>query len=417
MNRIILVGNGFDLAHNLPTKYEDFINWYSHERFISLENNNTQMSADQLCTLHLCICAVYDDLYWNSSRNLTQYYEKFRNCKTWHDFYIENSTGKYKGHIDLLHNDFKILSNNNSVIYSVKCSHLFENITKSIETTGWVDIENEYYNFLRSFLSEKKYNNPKQLNDELDFIRTKLIEYLTLVQDKYINEGIINEEIGKKITEPFNKKDLSNETFEYFKKVRKIAPFKSNKETEDYIFSKTGQASPENILILDFNYTKTADLYLTKRPYIKIKHIHGDLENSDSVIFGYGDELDRDYKELSRLNNNELLRNIKSIKYLESSNYRSILSFIGWEKFQIYIMGHSCGNSDRTLLNTLFEHENCASIKPFYHKSKNGKDNYLDIVQNISRNFTDMKLMRDRVVNKEFCEPLPQNNSTKKQEI
>ena len=28
MNRIILVGNGFDLAHGLKTKYEHFINWY-----------------------------------------------------------------------------------------------------------------------------------------------------------------------------------------------------------------------------------------------------------------------------------------------------------------------------------------------------------------------------------------------------
>lgn len=32
----------------------------------------------------------------------------------------------------------------------------------------------------------------------------------------------------------------------------------------------------------------------------------------------------------------------------------------------------------------------------------------MDIVQNISRNFTDMKVMRDRVVNKTLCEPLPQ---------
>ena len=28
MNRIVLIGNGFDLAHGLKTKYEDFINWY-----------------------------------------------------------------------------------------------------------------------------------------------------------------------------------------------------------------------------------------------------------------------------------------------------------------------------------------------------------------------------------------------------
>ena len=28
MNRIVLIGNGFDKAHGLQTGYEDFINWY-----------------------------------------------------------------------------------------------------------------------------------------------------------------------------------------------------------------------------------------------------------------------------------------------------------------------------------------------------------------------------------------------------
>ncbi len=36
----------------------------------------------------------------------------------------------------------------------------------------------------------------------------------------------------------------------------------------------------------------------------------------------------------------------------------------------------------------------------------NTKYEDLDLVQNISRNFTDMKLMRDRVVNKTYREPL-----------
>lgn len=75
-------------------------------------------------------------------------------------------------------------------------------------------------------------------------------------------------------------------------------------------------------------------------------------------------------------------------------------------RIQIYIMGHSCGNSDRTLLNTLFEHKNCISIKPYFYQKADGTDNYIEIVQNISRNFTDMKLMRDRVVNRSFCETL-----------
>ena len=150
------------------------------------------------------------------------------------------------------------------------------------------------------------------------------------------------------------------------------------------------------------------DGYMPREQIFKVNHIHGVLSDRDSVIFGYGDELDKDYQTLRDANENEYLRNIKSVKYLESDNYRKLLEFMSSAPYQIYIMGHSCGNSDRTLLNTLFEHENCVSIKPFYYAKYDGTDNYLDIIQNISRNFTDMKIMRDRVVNKKFCMPLPQ---------
>lgn len=163
---------------------------------------------------------------------------------------------------------------------------------------------------------------------------------------------------------------------------------------------------PNRLLLLNFNYTHTADLYIpqgkTKEYWFPINHIHGDLEKPDDIIFGNGDEL----SELVKLYNNEHLRNIKSTKYLETDNYRKMLTFINSTPYQVYIMGHSCGNSDRTLLNTLFEHKNCISIKPFYYIKEYGSDNYLEIIQNISRNFTDMKLMRDRVVNKTYCEKL-----------
>lgn len=30
MNRLVIVGNGFDLAHGLPTSYKDFIEGYGN---------------------------------------------------------------------------------------------------------------------------------------------------------------------------------------------------------------------------------------------------------------------------------------------------------------------------------------------------------------------------------------------------
>ncbi len=78
-------------------------------------------------------------------------------------------------------------------------------------------------------------------------------------------------------------------------------------------------------------------------------------------------------------------------------------------------MGHSCGISDRTMLNTIFEHNNCRSIKIFYYewKDQNGQvhDNYTELVQNISRHFNKKKLMREKVVNKSLCQPLPQTKN------
>ena len=384
MNRIILVGNGFDLAHNLPTKYEDFIYWYLDARIEKLKNEDSNISKDVLCTFELEKSSLYE---------------------TWTDFFSTTKDSSFLSNsIDILNYFAK-----NNRVFATEFTPLFKRIFLSFQTKGWVDVENEYYNLLLSFLKVPKYSNPKELNDELDFIKSKLIEYLTNVQNEKNNEEILNDGIRKKIFEPFNKDDMSILALDYYNHLPQYTLLNASKITREMRFRDNKHPFPDHILILDFNYTKTADMYLKYDRSLIVNHIHGNLDKPDSVIFGYGDELDENYKELSRLNDNEYLHNSKSIKYLESDNYRKVLSFIESEQYQIYIMGHSCGNSDGTLLNTLFEHKNCASIKPFYYKSKEGNDNYLDIVQNISRNFTDMKLMRDRVVNKIFCEPLPQN--------
>ena len=142
----------------------------------------------------------------------------------------------------------------------------------------------------------------------------------------------------------------------------------------------------EQTMLLSFNYTPTAEMYLNETTHIN--YIHGSLDKPKEMIFGYGDEMDKDFQALIDRDENALLDNSKSIKYLETSHYRDLLSFIEGGPFQVYIMGHSCGNSDRTLLNTIFEHENCISIKPFCYFNEKGEDNYSELTRNIYRNFT-----------------------------
>lgn len=51
MNRLILLGNGFDLAHGMKTSYNDFILWYIKSAFQSaLEKNDY---ADELMNIRI----------------------------------------------------------------------------------------------------------------------------------------------------------------------------------------------------------------------------------------------------------------------------------------------------------------------------------------------------------------------------
>lgn len=53
MNRLVIIGNGFDMAHGLKTSYMDFINWYWNQRVNTFVGNTTMMSEDILCKLQI----------------------------------------------------------------------------------------------------------------------------------------------------------------------------------------------------------------------------------------------------------------------------------------------------------------------------------------------------------------------------
>ena len=46
MNRLVIIGNGFDLAHGLKTSYNDFVDWYLEKRLKGLRLEQTYLSKD-----------------------------------------------------------------------------------------------------------------------------------------------------------------------------------------------------------------------------------------------------------------------------------------------------------------------------------------------------------------------------------
>jgi hypothetical protein len=69
-------------------------------------------------------------------------------------------------------------------------------------------------------------------------------------------------------------------------------------------------------------------------------------------------------------------------------------------------MRHSCGKSDRTLLNSIFEHKNCMTIKSFYYIDEDGINDQDDRIMNLYMNFKDKLLFHVKVIDKTNCELL-----------
>lgn len=418
MNRIVLIGNGFDLAHALKTSYADFINWYWEQWRDRLIKSKSQIECDKLCSFN-----IHSDFYHNTLGGLINYYSS-----QW----CEKKAYEFVNFIC-----------NNLLEIEVIFSPLIKRIKESVEKKNWVDIEADYYDLLKDCLKNNSTTEVSKLHEHFAYLQEKLIEYLLEIQVKSTNKDIVLSSIKEKIYEPISKYDIAISAQEQFREfmaerangdkicdvinyyedeasmlkgmtIHNIRTYQKglfiNDEIWNHLNHKNPVLVPDNILIVNFNYTNIASLYLSPRirEHFQLNNIHGTLDNPQSVIFGYGDEMDKYYQELEDLNDNNYLTHIKSSKYLDASNYRKLLQFAESAPFQIYIMGHSCGNSDRTLLNTLFEHDNCISIKPFYYKKDDGTDNYTEIAQNISRNFKDKQALRAKVVPKDCCEPLPQ---------
>lgn len=408
MNKLILVGNGFDLAHGLPTSYRDFIN----DIWKNLEKNYLEIEFSK-------VFEIDNDLIHLLS---TKKIENFS------DFNILMNEISYANDIsynkDILFIEDKF---HRKTLLKVK-NDFFVLINKKNSIENWVDIENEYYLQLKKIVKlkfgnfdedqTKKTRKEKilKLNNEFEEVKNLLIKYLdNKVLKKFDVEKIATKKEFIKLYNIFkpnsylNDNKWNTEEFSISSDFEHISNIYEEEKLSNKIHCYT--------YIANFNYTDTTFLYFLEvnggsllMKNGNINSIHGEIDSEQfKPIFGFGDEIDEDYQLIENLDENEYLRFFKSFQYFQNKAYNHLLRQIDDEKFQVCILGHSCGLSDRVLLNTIFEHENCRSIKIYYHQREDGSDNYLDIVKNISRHFKDKSSMRRKIVSKELSSPLPQN--------
>ncbi|WAC03042.1 AbiH family protein [Lacinutrix neustonica] len=174
MNRIILIGNGFDLAHGMKTSYRHFIDSYWEKCIKEV--------------LELAINTEYEN---------------------------EEIIVKQRGYGQITATNYKDFSEtlkrqNIKLIFKNK---FFQIITDNSSIHNWVDIENEYYTLLKNSRKAGSYS-VTQLNSDFNNVKNKLVEYLKEIETNFNNDlgkEYLNTKriIGYKIYHPFKLKDFS----------------------------------------------------------------------------------------------------------------------------------------------------------------------------------------------------------------
>ena len=365
-NRIVLIGNGFDKALGLKTSYFNFI--FDYLRRIGIEAINKHNLDTGLITLNK------QRIPFESSPE--EYIVEIKSINT------------IKGLLEYFEGKFRIAYN-----------HLFfkDLITGFIEPR-WVDIEQYYYYTLKRRF--RSYQATQEKNKNLDSIISlnKCLDKLAIALDDYIAEQQDNISINF----------LDSHMSSLIEKIKE--PLRT--ERSKLIKNHNRQLSPKTVVFLNFNYTTTLRNLLNSS-FINenIKHIsiHGTVrDETNPIIFGYGDDTGEEYKELEIEGENELLRKIKSFQY-RNAHYHNLLNYLEESEFDVYVIGHSCGLSDRTLLKTIFEHKHCLAIQNFHYK---GESEDFEKRIEMSRHFSNKVLMRERILPFDELAIIPQAEYT-----
>jgi len=267
-------------------------------------------------------------------------------------------------------------------------SDLIKILITKCDEYKWVDIEHEYYLLLCKLSSHQKQEEISELNEQFEYLQRILQDYLRQTEKKFIDEG----------SEYFFKTDLTEQLTERINITDRHAADEIKVSTSTF---------PESILILNFNYTVTIADYLNKiREKVqdtKLINIHGNLDDEKNpIIFGYGDEEETNYATLEKYD--ECLRFVKTYRYSRTHNYQQFIDFVSAGTFEVYVAGHSCGLSDKTLLSEVFNNRNCTKIKLLTYNKKQDpiikieSTDYIEKTYQIGRVFKEKSEMRRKLI-------------------
>lgn len=360
-NIIVLIGNGFDIANGFKTKFSDFAEDYVESKIIpELEdviNNKNNKSTFFRRSFVENMAGKFSAFSYNKPEDALWLHTK------------NKTPDELKNYIC---NNYKILGDylQNSLL-----GKLYSSTDKN-----WFDIENTYFKELVEIKNKASRSTAKDFN--------------------YVPLRILNKEFS----------EIKKEVLNYLRKVK----ITNDDEILQFLIRHFNNVG--NVYFINFNYTNTLKSYVEKINFngnYKINHIHGDLE-SGKIVFGYGNDQNDDYQEIKKLEEDEFLRYFKTFDYLNNSNYDKVNeeAIDKFPNYEVYILGHSLGLTDKTLLSEILNSEKCRKIKFFKRTDLKEhpsliQSNYRELTYAASRILTSERELRKKIINFEDSVSFP----------
>lgn len=392
---ILILGNGFDLAHGLPTKYGDFLKFCSLIK--EIEKNEWNKNENILCKK---ISDINSDINVDVRAKLTEKYmqnmvkELAQNIinNIWIDYFLECEMYQKENWIDFEREISKLIQSLDD--------DMVDESNKRCEITEEVwQLSNKYLsNYYSNYFYERTINNNKgitfkEIKDKLYIDLKKLIRALEIYLIDYI------EELKCNVVSP----DIQNINVDY---------------------------------VLSFNYTNTYEKIYGEGKNIDYDYIHGkgninntietnnmvlgideylseDRKNNDIEFIEFKKFYQRIHKETGCKYKQWVDTIVENGKNIEEKLRKNFPIQIPFEKFpnkhDLYIFGHSLDITDKDILRDLILNDNVYTTIYYFNK-----DIYGQQIANLVRVIGQDELIRRTGGNTKTIEFKKQQDMTKK---
>ena len=355
--KILLIGNGFDLAHGLPTSYKDFLDFCKMVRelytYPIIDNEYNQKKL----------------IDWNTDKTikskLLECYENRKNC-------FEDKITTQCKELDELYDCIK---------ENVWINYFLER-EKSIGE-NWIDFESEISNVVQAIETLKGY-----IERDEDVLKIKDTKQQTIIYFLKIAKKSLQDVFNLKRIDGF----IEDISIELDKLIRSLEIYICEFVNEIDIIKENDDIktiTPD--YVLSFNYSNTYERIYGQSKEVTYDYIHGkaDIENNVdtcNLVLGIDEYLEDDkndklefiafkkfYQRIYKSTDSTYMKWVEQIKKYPEVNHN------------LFIFGHSLDKTDRDILKLLRCNDNVTTKIYYYRKNKNDKKELGKLIKNLVR--------------------------------